>query len=208
MRTIFSTVRLPHDPALTVESLAMTATVRPPMAPTPVMTPSAGRSGSDALARRASSTRESRSRSRSRRSRAKSLLCWAFFWWYLAAPPFLIAAVFSLISRSRDIRLREIARGLSLRSCVATMDDVAELRELTAADVEQFIEQGFVIVKDCVDREVMSQWVERSWSRNGYDPRDRSTWKEGKIHMPNREFRCVSEIAPRALAAMRDLVGA
>ena len=88
------------------------------------------------------------------------------------------------------------------------MDDVAELRELTAADVEQFIEQGFVIVKDCVDREVMSQWVERSWSRNGYDPRDRSTWKEGKIHMPNREFRCVSEIAPRALAAMRDLVGA
>lgn len=87
------------------------------------------------------------------------------------------------------------------------MDAVAELRELTASDVEHFIEHGFVIVKDCLDRTVMKEWVDRSWTRNGYDPHDPSTWKEGKIHMPNREFRRVGEIAPRALAAMRDLVG-
>ena len=82
-----------------------------------------------------------------------------------------------------------------------------ELRELSATDVEHFVENDFVVVKDCIDRAVMKQWVDWSWIRNGYDPKDRTTWKEGKIHMPNRESRLVGEIAPRALAAMRDLVG-
>ena len=49
-RTIFSTVRAPHDPALTVGSLATTTTPRPPTRPMPVTTPSAGRSSADALA--------------------------------------------------------------------------------------------------------------------------------------------------------------
>jgi hypothetical protein len=84
---------------------------------------------------------------------------------------------------------------------------VAQLRELSPGDVEHFLEHGFVVVRDAVDRSVMNEWVDRSWLRNGYDPHDRATWKEGKIHMPNREFRLVRQIAPRALAAMRDLVG-
>ena len=41
-RTIFSTVRAPHEPAFTVGSLAMTHTGRPSMRPMPVTTPSAG----------------------------------------------------------------------------------------------------------------------------------------------------------------------
>ncbi len=43
MRRIFSTVRSPHEPAFTVESLAMMATGRPATWPVPVTTPSAGR---------------------------------------------------------------------------------------------------------------------------------------------------------------------
>jgi hypothetical protein len=39
---IFSTVRAPQDPAFTVESLAISATARPPTVATPVTTPSAG----------------------------------------------------------------------------------------------------------------------------------------------------------------------
>ena len=46
MRMIFWTVFSPQDPALTVKSLAMTQTVRPPTLPTPVTTPSAGVSAS------------------------------------------------------------------------------------------------------------------------------------------------------------------
>ena len=47
---IFSTVRAPHDPAFTVESLAIIATGRPCTLPMPVTTPSAGRSPASTLA--------------------------------------------------------------------------------------------------------------------------------------------------------------
>src|SRR5436309_3114070 len=76
---IFSTVRAPHDPALTVGSLAITHTGRPSTRPTPVTTPSAGRSPAMALARRASSTHDPSSRSRARRSRTNSLFWLASF---------------------------------------------------------------------------------------------------------------------------------
>src|SRR5436190_21404603 len=72
-RTIFSTVRAPHEPALTVGSLAMTHTGRPSTRPRPVTTPSAGRSGAAALASSASSTNEPSSSSRANRSRTNSL---------------------------------------------------------------------------------------------------------------------------------------
>src|SRR5262245_30675617 len=71
-RTIFSTVRAPHEPAFTVGSLATTHTGRPSMVPSPVMTPSAGRSWPRALANSPSSTSEPLSSSRSRRSRTNS----------------------------------------------------------------------------------------------------------------------------------------
>ena len=49
-RMIFSTVRAPHEPALTVGSLATTTTARPSTVPRPVTTPSAGRPAASALA--------------------------------------------------------------------------------------------------------------------------------------------------------------
>src|SRR5512140_168003 len=100
MRTIFSTVRRPHEPALTVESLAITATTLPLIFPTPVTTPSAGSSGSVELAKAPSSTKLSGSRSSRTRSRAKSLPDSAFFWWYFGAPPFSMraSAAFTLSS--------------------------------------------------------------------------------------------------------------
>src|SRR5438477_4970825 len=75
-RTIFSTVRAPHEPALTVGSLAMTQTGRPSTRPTPVTIPSAGRSTLTALASRPSSTHDPSSSSNASRSRTKSLF-WA-----------------------------------------------------------------------------------------------------------------------------------
>src|SRR5690606_545019 len=76
IRTIFSTVRAPQEPAFTVGSLATTHTGRPSIRPTPVTTPSAGRSSARLLASRPSSTNEPASSSRASRSRTKSLF-WA-----------------------------------------------------------------------------------------------------------------------------------
>ena len=64
IRTIFSTVRAPHDPAFTVESLAITATGRPSTRAIPVTTPSAGRSPASAFANSPSSTKDPSSVSR------------------------------------------------------------------------------------------------------------------------------------------------
>src|SRR5947209_3503577 len=75
MRMIFSTVLGPHEPALTVGSLAMTLTGRPPIVPLPVTTPSAPRPSSCQLASRPSSTNEPSSSSRATRSRTGSLPC-------------------------------------------------------------------------------------------------------------------------------------
>ena len=49
-RTIFSTVREPHDPAFTDGSFAMTIAARPSTVPRPVTTPSAGSPSAVALA--------------------------------------------------------------------------------------------------------------------------------------------------------------
>ncbi len=51
-----STVRDPHDPAFTVESLAITHAVRPCILPAAVTTPSAGKPVCSQLANNASST--------------------------------------------------------------------------------------------------------------------------------------------------------
>ncbi len=73
IRMIFSTVRAPHEPALTVESLAISATGRPPIVAVPVITPSAGRPSASAFAYRPSSVKLCSSTSNATRSRANSL---------------------------------------------------------------------------------------------------------------------------------------
>ena len=73
MRMIFSTVRAPHEPALTVESFAISATGRPSMVAVPVTTPSAGSSPAAAFAYRPSSVKLPSSTSSAMRARANIL---------------------------------------------------------------------------------------------------------------------------------------
>src|SRR5690348_9775949 len=87
MRRIFSTVLGPHEPALTVGSLAISATVRPPIVPSPVTTPSAPRPSASQLASSASSVNEPSSSSRATRSRTGTLPCWADFCLWRSGPP-------------------------------------------------------------------------------------------------------------------------
>ena len=77
IRMIFSTVRAPHEPALTVESLAISATGLPSIVAVPVTTPSAGSPSARTLAYRPSSVKLSSSVSRAIRSRANSLPAFA-----------------------------------------------------------------------------------------------------------------------------------
>src|SRR5829696_167295 len=99
---IFSTVRAPQEPALTVESFAIRQTGRSSIRAWPVTTPSAGRSPAGplmdmALANIPSSTKDPSSTSSRTRSRAKSLPRAAFASWYRGAPPFSTVALSSLV---------------------------------------------------------------------------------------------------------------
>ena len=109
-RTIFSTVRAPHEPAFTVGSLAITHTGRPSTRPTPVTTPSAGRSPAMALASRASSTNEPSSSSSASRSRTNSL-CW---------PASLSPSLSRLPSSARSAAAAISARVVPSRSRLST----------------------------------------------------------------------------------------
>ena len=69
----------PQDPALTVGSLAIRQTLRPPISANPVTTPSAPRPSASQLASSPSSANDSGSTSRLTRSRTPSLPCSAVF---------------------------------------------------------------------------------------------------------------------------------
>jgi len=81
---------------------------------------------------------------------------------------------------------------------------------LSKEEIEQFVERGFVSLGVCFDTgpsSVAGRWIKDSWTRNGIDPDDVSTWPRDKIHMPTMERRLVSELAPRAWGAMAQLCG-
>ena len=98
IRMIFSTVLAPHEPALTVESFAISATGRPPIVAVPVITPSAGSPSARTFANAPSSVKLPSSTRSSMRSRANILPRAAACSWYLAAPPLLIRALTSASS--------------------------------------------------------------------------------------------------------------
>jgi hypothetical protein len=83
----------------------------------------------------------------------------------------------------------------------------AQKEVLSPADIEHFITCGFIKLKSGLDPALMKRWVDRTWARTGYDPADRSTWKRERIHLPFSERISVRERAPRAYAAICQLVG-
>lgn len=78
---------------------------------------------------------------------------------------------------------------------------------LSAADIEQFIAKGYVVIKNAIDPATCEAAVEESFARMGYDRHDRSTWLEQKIHLPTTSAREVKDIAPKAWAATCQLLG-
>lgn len=80
-------------------------------------------------------------------------------------------------------------------------------RELTADQERQFLEQGYVVVEQAVARDLAEEWRALAFERLGYDPEAPATWLEPKLHLPAMNRRRVAEVAPRAWAAICDLVG-
>ena len=80
-------------------------------------------------------------------------------------------------------------------------------RVLTDSDIEHFLRKGYVKIEGAFAPEVAAEWSRNCFRRLGYDPDDKSTWGEQRIHLMHTLEVSVREFAPRAYDAICDLVG-
>ena len=78
---------------------------------------------------------------------------------------------------------------------------------LSDEQAEQFLTHGHVVIKNCFSREAARTLTDRTFPRLGYDPNDEATWEAKRIHMPVHDRFEVKDFAPKAWAAMGDLLG-
>ena len=79
--------------------------------------------------------------------------------------------------------------------------------QLTDEEVNHFVENGYVVVKDCFDQASAQAWVDRSWVRFGYDRDNPTEWTEKRIHLSGLASVDAREFAPKAWDAAVQLVG-
>jgi hypothetical protein len=81
------------------------------------------------------------------------------------------------------------------------------IKTLTAEQIQSFLDNGYLVVKDCLDQAIVERWVAQGFERLGYDPHDASTWTEEIIWMKYQNELPIRTLAPKAWAAILDVVG-
>lgn len=82
-----------------------------------------------------------------------------------------------------------------------------EFQYLSEAQRRHFLEHGWVRIPGGIPAEQIEKFTENVWVRLGYDPNDKSTWTQEKVHMPRHREIPVKNFAPKAWGAMCELVG-
>lgn len=78
---------------------------------------------------------------------------------------------------------------------------------LTDAQVNSFLDRGYLVVENCLDLTVAGRWIDQAYERLGYRPDDPSTWARDIVWMDHRNQMPVRELAPRAWDAVLDAIG-
>lgn len=78
---------------------------------------------------------------------------------------------------------------------------------LTEEQKQFWLENGYVKIPKCFSREQSDAFTSSIWARLGADPNDKSTWPTEKSNMPGHTVVSCKEFAPKAYAAMCELVG-
>jgi len=83
------------------------------------------------------------------------------------------------------------------------------MSELSAAQCEQFLATGSVVVKGAVASATARAWLARAYAQEGIDPGDQRTWTRPRIHVQAELKHAVpaADIAPRAVTAIGELLG-
>lgn len=80
-------------------------------------------------------------------------------------------------------------------------------RVLTDEQVQSFLDNGYLVVKDCLDTSVAERWIAEAYERLGYDRNDPSTWAKDIIWMDHQNHLPVRQVAPKAWDALLDVIG-
>ena len=78
---------------------------------------------------------------------------------------------------------------------------------LTDEQVQSFLNKGYLIVHDSLERDIASSWIDQAYARLGYDKNDPNTWTKDIIWMDHQNHLPVKEVAPKAWEAILDVVG-
>ena len=73
----------------------------------------------------------------------------------------------------------------------------------TAEQVDFFMENGYVVIKQAFTQDQAAAWTETMWIRLGLDPDDKSTWTKERIHMPFHKKETVASFAPKVSQIIR-----
>jgi hypothetical protein len=84
---------------------------------------------------------------------------------------------------------------------------VPAYKVLTDEQVQSFLDNGYLIVKHCVDLDFAQRWIKRGFERLGFKQDDPTTWAKDMIWMKCESEVAIRDIAPRAWAALLDVVG-
>ena len=90
---------------------------------------------------------------------------------------------------------------------------IGRCQELTPAECEEFLSNGFVVIRSAFDRRIAEEVVEQAWRSLEQDANilrdDRESWKKMPYVRPAGSKRSIrlAEEAPRALRAQTDLLG-
>ncbi|KAJ5489211.1 hypothetical protein N7539_004101 [Penicillium diatomitis] len=78
---------------------------------------------------------------------------------------------------------------------------------LSQTEIDHFMRHGYVRIPNCFTREKAAEWTADVWTRLGYSSTDKSTWAAERIHMPEHKWEPVQTFAPKAWAAICELLG-
>jgi hypothetical protein len=87
------------------------------------------------------------------------------------------------------------------------MSNTTESNFLTPEQKEEFLTNGFTVIRGGFTAEQAAPLLEKMWIRLGYNPSDKTTWTEPRVHMPSLEGVDVKTFAPKVHGAMCELVG-
>lgn len=80
-------------------------------------------------------------------------------------------------------------------------------QQLTQEDVDHFMKHGWIKLSNCFTQEQADGITANLWTRLGMSPDDKSTWQTERINMPQHSNFAADKFAPKAWAAICDLVG-